>query len=112
MDTKDSDPHLLFQIAHDVSSVDVTEFPVWQELRKLSDQTTSQGVLAHTGSISVSGNDVRGRVTVAVGLTYKDNVGGQLTSSDSFPGTFEGHLDADKKVKVDKLIVDTSRFDE
>lgn len=60
----------------------------------------------------MSGNDVRGRVTVAVGLTYKDGDRGPLTSTDSFPGTFEGHLDADKKVKVDRLTVDTSRFDE
>jgi hypothetical protein len=98
-------------IVHAVSRLDLTQFPAWQALERLSAHTSLDGVEADPAGIDLNGDKFNGILTAYVGLRYGNGSGSDdgLETSDSFGGTFEGHFEKSHPV-IDDVRVDTSPF--
>jgi hypothetical protein len=98
-------------IVHAVSRLDLTQFPVWQALERLSTHTSLDGVEADPAGIDLNGDKFNGILTAYVGLRYGNGSGSDdgLETSDSFGATFEGHFKKSQSV-IDDVSVDTSAF--
>ena len=98
------------RIARVLKEYDLTSDAAWGNLDELSTHTTLEGVDVDPEGILI---DERGRfsgvMNVYVTLQYgKDDKEG-FSSSDSFLGNFEGHLERSGP-KIDVVAVDTSPF--
>ena len=94
-----------------VENLDLTAFPeAWNELDVLSTHTQIDGIQVDPAGVSVSGKSFRGVAPVYVVLEYGGQNDDGFTTSDSFLGTFSGHLDEGGRPVVDTFAVDTSPF--
>jgi hypothetical protein len=104
-----SEPDRQQQLAADaVRSSDVTDFEAWSNLSSISTNTIIDSIEVFDNEIIVRGNRFTGPLLWHVTLQY-GNGADEFTSSDSFPGTFEGSIE-DGLATVTKLTADTSSF--
>jgi hypothetical protein len=96
-------------IAKVVKEYDLTSDAVWGDLDVLSTHTRLEGVEVDPEGILIDDKgQFKGVMNVYVTLEYGNKKDG-FSSSDSFLGNFEGHLEEDRP-KIDAVSVDTSPF--
>lgn len=97
-------------IAEAVQAKDTTETEAWSDLDGLSSNTAVDTVETFPEEIRTEGNTFSGPLTWYVLLRYgHEGDGDQLTTSESFPGSFEGHWEGEVAV-IDRMSVDVSSF--
>jgi hypothetical protein len=98
------------RVAQAVRVKDWTGTSAWGELDLLSSNTGVDTVETFEQEVRIHNNGFDGPITWHVTLEYGPKDGeGPLTTSESFPGTFQGHFDGEDPV-VDDMTVDTSSF--
>lgn len=98
------------RIADHIAGLDLTEYPAtWSDLDLLSKQTRQDAIEVDPNDVKVSGDDFSGMMNVYVVLQYGRGSDG-FTTSEGFPGKFEGHIDDDRNVVIDSITVDTRSF--
>ncbi|MER8699595.1 hypothetical protein [Mesorhizobium sp. M1273] len=98
------------RIALAVQDVEPTETEAWTDLALLSSNTRVDTVETFEREVRIDGEQFSGPITWYVVLEYGPRDGDDaLTTSESFPGTFEGHFEGETPI-VDRMTVDTSSF--
>lgn len=95
-----------------VLSVDPTQTEAWSDLDALSTQTVVDTIETFEAEIRIEGdNDPSffGPLLWYVILNYGPAGEGRLSTSESFPGQFEGRFEGDIAV-IDRMTVDVSSF--
>jgi Predicted pPIWI-associating nuclease len=95
-------------IAEAVRNFEVTESEAWQQLSLLSTNTKIDSVEVFNEEITFKDSRFTGPLLWHVTLQYGDGED-EFTSSDSFPGVFEGTIQG-QHAEVHKLTADTSSF--
>jgi hypothetical protein len=82
----------------------------WTDLSLLSSNTRVDTIEIFEREVRIDGEQFTGPITWYVVLEYgpRDD-DGALRTSESFPGTFEGHFEGDTPI-VDRMTVDTTSF--
>jgi hypothetical protein len=97
------------QIVEAVQAQEATETEAWSDLDALSSHTMVDTVETFPREIRISGNAFSGPLTWYVLLSYGKDEGDRLNTSESFPGSFEGHFENGRPV-IDRMNVDVSSF--
>ncbi|WP_395021960.1 hypothetical protein [Dongia sp.] len=95
-------------IAEAVRAMDVSETDAWTDLAVISYNTIVDTIEVFEDEIVCDGARFRGPIVWHVTLTYGQG-DDEFTSSDSFPGTFEGEMRNNAAV-VEKMTADVSSF--
>jgi hypothetical protein len=102
--------HLQRRIVEAVQAQETTETNAWSDLDALSSSTVVDTVETFPEEIRIEGTTFSGPLTWYVVLRYgQDGDADQLTTSESFPGSFEGHLENGVPI-IDTMNVDVSSF--
>jgi hypothetical protein len=98
------------KIVEAVQAQEMTQTEAWSDLDALSSSTVVDTFETFAEEVRIDGNTFSGPLTWYVLLRYgQDGDADQLTTSESFPGSFEGHFEDEMPV-VDKMSVDVSSF--
>lgn len=104
------DRALRLSIVEAVHAKEMTETEAWQDLNALSTNTMVDTVETFNDEIRIEDNMFSGPLLWYVILRYgNDEESDQLVSSESFPGSFEGHV-ANGTPIIDRMVVDVSSF--
>lgn len=97
-------------IAEAIESLDPSAMGAWNDLDALSTHTELDGVDVIERSVKWSGKRFEAQAVVYVGLHYGKDDDEGFSTSDSFPGSVTGHVDANDNIVIDAFSVDTSSF--
>jgi hypothetical protein len=98
------------RIARALERYDLSSDDAWSELDQLSTHTLLEGLEVDPEGVVVDQNGhFKGVMNVYVTLQYDKDEHDGFKTSDSFLGSFEGHMEGDAP-KVDSVKVDTSPF--
>jgi len=93
-----------------VKATELTETEAWQDLSALSSNTYVDTIETFDDEVRIDGDRFKGPLTWHVTLQYGQHASeDELVISDSFPGSFEGHLENGVPV-VERMLAEVSSF--
>jgi hypothetical protein len=103
-------PKLRQAIALAVRKIDVTETDAWKDLSLLAKKVTVDALELFEEEIQLKNSDFSGALVWYVTLEYGPDED-PISTTESFPGKFEGHLD-NEQPHIDSMVADTSSLSE
>ena len=93
-----------------VKATELTETEAWQDLSALSSNTYVDTIETFDEEVRIDRDRFEGPLTWHVTLHYGQQASeDELIISDSFPGSFEGHLEDDVPV-IERMVAEVSSF--
>lgn len=103
------DPATSALIADAVRNADLTQFSAWSDLDALSTNTQLDDIEIFEDEIFRDGKKFKGNCNFYIVLNFGQG-DDAVVITESFSGTFEGHLDAKNRPTIDDIHADTSSF--
>jgi hypothetical protein len=104
------DRQLRQQIIEAIKARDLTDTEAWNDLSALSTDTQLDTIETFDDEIRIEDGNFSGPLTWYVSLRYgQEGTDNLLVMSESFPGSFEGHLEDGRPV-IDRMFAAVSSF--